>query len=533
MKNDSPSFMVKQNSIQFMKCLLIISIIFVFIFTTTVSSQVLNPHIGDDDVYEKTIDAQDTVYFNWTVFRNSTLSYVVSVTAQGFESWDQQISPSYFVIDENKPYEIVDLKATVPEYPEYKSREATVTFTFRPLNGTDKITYTKHAVILVGSAMSEEEENMILGVFYNPLPAPLNSAWGAFFLNVILWIIIAFALYYFIKIILIGFAKQTKTPLDDKLIEIVRWPFLLIVTLFGAVQSICKIIIAPGTQLTISKISILIFFVLGIYIIYKVFNEILEALTQKRGGDTSMFGAVIRPVLRKIGATVIIIGGFIYALSSIGIEITALLAGAGVIGLVIAFAAQDTLSNFFSGIHLLIDRPFKIGEVISLEPGKYYRVENVGMRSTRLYSIFDHELIIMPNNMVANQKIVNLVKPDVRIRAKFKVSVAYGSDLEKVMKIFFKTAENHPNVVNEKNFEPLVRFTDFGESGLEFTIILWVDEVMNQWKVLHDLRLEIDELFRKENITIPFPQRTVWLNQINQSQPDDDIKKDEKKGKKS
>ena len=98
----------------------------------------------------------------------------------------------------------------------------------------------------------------------------------------------------------------------------------------------------------------------------------------------------------------------IFALNASGIEITALLAGAGIMGIVIAFAAQDTLSNFFSGIHLLLDRPFKIGDVIYMEPGKYWRVINVGMRSTRLYSIFDHELVIMPNNSVANQKIINI-----------------------------------------------------------------------------------------------------------------------------
>jgi small-conductance mechanosensitive channel len=523
--------MEKRNFTQFTKCAFGILIISIFILPITVSSQVYDPHIGDDDVYEKSAEVDNSVYFNWTVFRNSTLSYVVRVTAKGFESWDQQLFPSYFVLDENNPYEIVCLKATVPEFPEVKSREASVTFTFRTLNGTDTITFTKQAFILVENAMSEEEENAILGVFENPLPPPLHTPLGAFILNVILWVVIAFALYYFIKIILIGFAKKTKTPLDDKLIQIVRWPFLFIITLYGAVQSIYKIIAAPGIQFSISRISVLIFFILGIYIIYRVFNEILESYTEKKGGDTSMFGAVIRPVLRKIGATIIIIGGFIYALSSIGIEVTALLAGAGVIGLVIAFAAQDTLSNFFSGIHLLIDRPFKIGDVISLEPEQYCRVENVGMRSTRLYSIFDHELIIMPNNMVANQKIINLVKPDVKIRKKFKISVAYGTDLEKVMNIFFTTAGKHPNVVKEKGFEPLVRFTEFGDSGLEFTVILWIDEVMNQWKVVHDLRLEIDALFRKENITIPFPQRTVWLNQINHLQPEDKKKNDKNKNK--
>ena len=225
-----------------------------------------------------------------------------------------------------------------------------------------------------------------------------------------------------------------------------------------------------------------------------------------------MFGAVLRPVFRKIGITIIIIGGFIFALHAVGIEVTALLAGAGVAGLVIAFAAQDTLSNFFSGIHLLLDRPFKIGDVIFLETGEYCRIENVGMRSTKLYSIFDHELIILPNNAVANQKIINIVKPDVKIRKKIEVSVAYGSDIDKVKNILNQAAIDHPNVVKEPGFEPQIRFTNFGDSGLEFLIYLWIDEVMNQWQVLSDVRSDIDRRFRDEHITIPFPQRTVWLN---------------------
>jgi small-conductance mechanosensitive channel len=370
---------------------------------------------------------------------------------------------------------------------------------------------------MVDRLISYEEENRILGLFDNPLPKPLDTPIGAFILNVILWVFIAFALYYFIKIVLIGIARKTKTLFDDRLIEIVRRPFLFIIILYGAIQSVFKLHFIVGLQIYILQISIFIFFILGIYIIYRVYNESLEAWAQRKGGDESMFGAVIKPIMKKIGITIILVGGFIVALNATGIEVTALLAGAGIMGIVIAFAAQDTLSNFFSGIHLLLDRPFKIGDVIYLEPGNYWRVLNVGLRSTRLYSIFDHELVIMPNNSVANQKIINVVKPDATIRKKIKVSVAYGTDLKKVMKILLDIAHKHPHVVKEKKFEPLVRITDFGDSGIEFTMNMWIDEVLNQWVVLSEIRLEIDERFKKEKITIPFPQRTLWINQKDKS----------------
>ena len=136
------------------------------------------------------------------------------------------------------------------------------------------------------------------------------------------------------------------------------------------------------------------------------------------------------------------------------------------------------------------------------------------MRSTKLYSIFDHELIILPNNSIANQKIVNMVKPDTKLRDRVKVGVAYGSDIDKVEKILYNSAIKHPNVIKEEGYEPVVRFRDFGDSSLDFTVIFWVDNILNQWKTRSEIRKEIDIRFRREGIKIPFPQRTVWLNQL-------------------
>jgi small-conductance mechanosensitive channel len=115
---------------------------------------------------------------------------------------------------------------------------------------------------------------------------------------------------------------------------------------------------------------------------------------------------------------------------------------------------------------------------------------------------------------MANQKIINIVKPDMKIRKRVEVGVAYGSDVEKVKKILYESAYNHPDVLTEGDDEPLVRFIGFGDSSLDFIVIFTIDDVMKQWKVKSDVVTEIDNRFRKENITIPFPQRTIWFNEV-------------------
>lgn len=472
------------------------------------------PLIGEDDTYEKEIEIQSSDVFNWTVYKNGSVDYVVTVSATGFEAWNQQISPSYFVLDENTPYKIVGLSVSIPAFPERENRQATVRFVFRPLNETSSFSLTQNVSVLVTGSFQGAGNKLILGMFENPLPDPFDNQYGAFVLNILLWAVIAYVVYMFIKGILIEVAKKTKTLLDDALIEIIRLPILIVIIMYGAVQSIFELEINLGLRASITQITYFLYAIIGIYLAYRIFIEILDEITKVKGGKSSIFGSVLRPVFRKIGITIIIIGGSIFALNALGIQVTALLAGAGVMGLVIAFAAQDTLSNFFSGIHLLLDRPFKINDLIFLESGEYCRVENVGMRSTKLYSIFDHELIILPNNTVANQKIINIVKPDNRIRKKIEVGVAYGSDLEKVKYILYQSAKEHEHVVDETGYEPQVRFVGFGESSLDFLMYVWIDEVLNQWEVLSDIRSEIDARFRKEKVTIPFPQRTIWLNHV-------------------
>ncbi len=472
------------------------------------------PLVGEDDVYTKTIGMDETEEFQWIVSRTDDTDYAVKVNiTDGMDPWKKSIEPSYFVLNDDNPYQIVTFEVTVPEYPKKDSRSATVSFTFRRLNETEKTTIDKNVTLNIeGTGLGEKDEK-ILDLFDNPLPNRYQSTWTTFALNLLGWLIIALVVFFIIDPVIHSFAKKTETKLDDALVKLLRKPVLVIIFLYGIINSVLKLNMNIGMQASIWKFYHIGIIIIGVVVTYKIIDAVMDEVAVRRGGENSAFAKVMKPVLEKIIAIFIILGGLISGLRVIGVEVTALLAGAGVLGLVIAFAAQDTLSNFFSGMHLLLDRPFKIGETILLESGEYCRVMEIGMRSTKLYSIFDHEVIIIPNNVISNQKIINLVKPNTEIRNRVEVGVAYGSDVQKVKKILMEVAENHPKVLNDDKHENLVRFKEFGESSLNFTLVIWIDNVENQWRVMSDIRGEIDRRFRKEGITIPFPQRTVWLNQ--------------------
>ena len=435
------------------------------------------------------------------------------------------------MLDDQKPYQIVTLCFDIPAFPELDQRNATVVFVFRVINSSSTFSITKNVTVHVKGITYTGYENFILGIFKNPLPAPFNTAYGTLLLNILIWIAIAWFIYFLIKRFILAFTQKTKTKFDDILVEIIRRPIIVLIAVYGTITSVLQLSINIGLRATIYQVYSFIVVVIGMYVAVRAFNEFLDEFSRKKGGKKTTFNAVLKPVFKKIGLVVIVTIGFIFGLNVLGINVTALLAGAGVAGLVIAFAAQDTLSNFFSGMHLLLDRPFKIGDIILIESGEYCQVENVGMRSTKLYSIFDHELIVLPNNSLANQKIINLVKPDNKIKGKLTIGVAYGSDVKRVMDILYTVAINHKNVLKEPGFEPVVRFSDFADSSLNFLLIVWIDEVLNKWQVLSDIRKEIDALFRKEGIEIPFPQRTIWLHQVDEKDEkrENDSKQSQKK----
>jgi len=220
------------------------------------------------------------------------------------------------------------------------------------------------------------------------------------------------------------------------------------------------------------------------------------------------------PLLEIIGSLLIIIFGITNFLSTYHVDFGVLLAGVGVVGLVFALAAQDTLSNFFSGILLLLDQGFKTGDMIYFND-TYCLIRDIGLRSTKIYDIVNHVMIITPNNSLANQNILNLTRPDRYYRIRIEVGVSYDSDPDQVEKLLLEVAEQNSDVEqNDPTRMPLVRFQDFGDSSLTFVLVAWINNVIKLRQINSDLHHQVFAKLKDAGVTIAFPQRDVHIHGV-------------------
>ena len=220
------------------------------------------------------------------------------------------------------------------------------------------------------------------------------------------------------------------------------------------------------------------------------------------------------PLLEIIGSLLIIIFGVTNFLSTYHVDFGVLLAGVGVVGLVIALAAQDTLSNFFSGILLLLDQGFKTGDMIYFNE-TYCLIRDIGLRSTKIYDIVNHVMIITPNNSLANQNILNLTRPDRYYRIRIEIGVSYDSDPDHVEKLLLEVAEQNSDIEQDDPTRmPLVRFQDFGDSSLTFVLVAWINNVIKIRQINSDLHHQVFDKLKDAGVTIAFPQRDVHIHEV-------------------
>lgn len=235
-------------------------------------------------------------------------------------------------------------------------------------------------------------------------------------------------------------------------------------------------------------------------------NLLMENVLSRGQMDTGARLSIVRLVHYAL-----VLVGFVIALSALGFELKNITIIGGALGVGIGFGMQTIVNNFVCGLILLFERPIKVGDVIQLTDGQQGRVVNLGLRATTIQT-FDRAEIVVPNGDLIASQVVNWTLGDRIMRLIVPVGVAYGSDVETVMRVLREVASESPRVL--KDPQPMVLFLNFGESSLDFQLRVWISDFNDRRIIQSELIQEIDRRFRAEGVEIPFPQRDLHLRSV-------------------
>ncbi len=209
----------------------------------------------------------------------------------------------------------------------------------------------------------------------------------------------------------------------------------------------------------------------------------------------------------------IIILGVITLLSFLGIPVIHFVTTLGIGGLAISLALQGTLSNFFSGLNIIASRQIEVGDLIKLENGEEGYVQDITWMNTVIRKR-DGNAVIIPNSRLVNSVVINYHKPTSESNVIVPLSVSYSDDLEKVEELTLKVAKEVQESVDgaDPNFEPFIRYTSFGDSGINFHVVLRVLDPEFQFIVRHHFIKRIKKAYKEEGIEIPYPTRKIYIS---------------------
>lgn len=192
---------------------------------------------------------------------------------------------------------------------------------------------------------------------------------------------------------------------------------------------------------------------------------------------------------------------------NMGINVNAIFAASAALLVGVGLALQTFFQDIISGVFILLDQSVHVGDIIELD-GKVGRVEEIKLRTTRAVTI-DNKVLVIPNHLYLTNSLYNWTENGTETRENVEVGVAYGSDVQLVKKLLLKAARTHPAVLEKP--EPLVLFTNFGDSSLNFKLIFTLNNSFEAVIPKSEIRFEIDKLFRENKVTIPFPQRDIHI----------------------
>ncbi|GAA3477502.1 mechanosensitive ion channel family protein [Streptomyces yanii] len=302
-------------------------------------------------------------------------------------------------------------------------------------------------------------------------------------------------------------ASRTRWSGDDVIVDALRTlvPWAAIAAGAAAAATALPLTSRVGHDVTMTLTALLI--LAATFTAARVITGLVRSVAQSRSGVAGS-----ATIFVNITRVVVLAMGFLVMLETLGVSIAPLLTALGVGGLAVALALQDTLANLFAGVHILASKTVQPGDYIRLSSGEEGYVVDINWRNTVVRQL-SNNLVIIPNAQLAGTNMINFSRPEQQLSIMVQVGVGYDSDLEHVERVTTEVVENVMTDITGAvpDHEPAVRFHTFGDSRINFTVILGVGEFSDQYRIKHEFIKRLHERFRAEGITVPAPTRTVTV----------------------
>ena len=306
-------------------------------------------------------------------------------------------------------------------------------------------------------------------------------------------------------------AKRTASNFDDRLIGLLRRPIALSILLGGIGHALARVDLPDATRFLCRSVLLSVAVLYWSSVAMRGSTLLLAYLTEHQERWQIIQPRTL-PIFEMVARIVLTLLSVYFLLLAWNIDVTAWLASAGIVGIAVAYAAQDTLSSLFAGVAILADAPYKIDDYVILDEGLEGRVTRIGFRSTRILTLDDVEVVV-PNATLANSVVTNMSGgPHPYTRLSIPVGVAYGSDIDAVREILLAEALKLPNVVlDNQAIKPQVRFISMGASSLDFVLQVWLDDAIFKADVLSEANTLIYKSLLAAKIEIPYTKQDVYL----------------------
>ncbi len=357
--------------------------------------------------------------------------------------------------------------------------------------------------------------------FWHNISTYINSVAGdpnsltAILIKALLAILLAGIIWFTLKILLASLHKkgqQIELIRDNQIIFQSLGRAVNMLLIFGTALYISQLIRIPILYSGLQALLVVSLASPATRITIAVLNTIENRLIDK---TETQVDDVIFDLLNRFTGVIIYVVAIILALDLVGINVMPFVAGAGILGIAIGFAAKDTLSNLIAGILLIIDRPFEVGDRIEVwtaptGSATWGDVIDIGIRATKIKTT-DNIVIIIPNNEIMKRDIINYTIISAMIRVRINIGISYDADLARAKQIILDVADQIDWIAKDPKPKVVVRV--FGESSVDLQLRVWIQNARKRMDTISEITDRVKEAFDHHHIEIPYPKRDIVIRQ--------------------